>query len=316
MSFIRRIPIPLSALALGFAGLGNLLLPYSPAIRIACGIISALAALLVILRFAVDLNGVRAELRNPGSLAVLPTLFMALMLLSTYLKPYAATPAKILWVVALASQLAVVTLFFARFVTKFKLPQVLPSWFLIFVGFVIGSVTSPAFGMLGVGRVLLYTGLAGYAAVLPVIVFRLVKGGALPEPAVPTIAIFAAPPSLCLVGYLAVTEAKQPAVVIALLGLAGASLVFVLANLPRILSLRFHPSYAALTFPFVISAIALKQTSLFLSATGAGSFIPKVAITAMDVFTSAMVLYVLARYVISFVVPAEKPATAVAPASS
>ena len=42
-------------------------------------------------------------------------------------------------------------LFVARFVASFKLAQVLPAWFLVFVGFVVASVTSPAFGMQPVG---------------------------------------------------------------------------------------------------------------------------------------------------------------------
>lgn len=316
MSFIRRVPIPMSALALGAAGLGNLLLPYSPIVRYICGAVAAAVALLVVLRLVLDFRGARAELRNPASLAVLPALFMALMLLATYLKPYAAAPAKMLWIAALALQLGVVALFIVRFVAKFKLAQVLPSWFLIFVGFVIGSVTSPAFGMAGVGRVLLYAGLAGYVGILPVIIYRVVKGGALPEPARATIAIFAAPPSLCLVGYLSVSPAKSPVVVYALLALSAASLVYVLANLPRILGLRFHPSVAALTFPFVISAIAIKQSNLFLASSGAGAFVPKLAISVVDLFTAAIVLYVLARYLLFFTMPVKDVSPASASASA
>jgi exfoliative toxin A/B len=162
--------------------------------------------------------------------------------------------------------------------------------------------------------VLLYAGLLGYAGVLPVIVYRLVKGPALPDPALPTLAIFAAPPSLCLVGYLAVTEAKQLPVVYALLAVAAASLLFVLASLPRILRVRFAPTYAALTFPFVISAIALKQSALLLATTGA-AFVPKAAVIAMDTFAAAMVAYVLVRFVGFLTAPAEEAQPAPAPAT-
>lgn len=316
MSFIRKVPVPASALALGAAGLGNLLLPYSPIVRSACGIVSAVVALLVVLRLVLDFKGVNAELRNPASLAVLPALFMALMLLATYLKPFAATPAKVLWLGALAFQLAIVALFIVRFVIDFKLARVLPSWFLIFVGFVIGSVTSPAFGMAPVGRVLLYAGFAGYAVVLPVIVYRIAKGGALPEPARATVAIFAAPPSLLLVGYLSVSPAKSPTVIYALLAISAVSLLYVLANLPGILGLRFHPSLAALTFPFVISAIAIKQSNLFLVTSGAGALVPKLVISAVDIFTAAMVLYVLVRYLLFFATPARESSPAPASASA
>ena len=305
MSFIRRIPIPMSALALGVACLGNLLLSYSPAIRALCGAVSAALVLLLITRAVLDFKGVRAELENPAMLAVAPALFMALMLLATYLKPYAASPAKAIWVVALVLQLAVVVLFAVRFVGTFKLAQVLPGWFIVFVGFVTASVTSPAFDAQPVGRVLLYAGLLGYVGVLSAVVYRMVKVGALPAPALPTVAIFAAPPSLCLVGYLAVTQVKQAGVVYMLLAVAAVSMLYVLVSLPGVLKTPFSPAYAALTFPFVISGIALKQSSAFLATTEAGSFIPKVAVTTMDAFAALIVLYVLVRFAAYLASPAK-----------
>lgn len=316
MSFIRRIPIPMSALALATASLGNLLLPYSSAIRAVCGVVAAVLVLLVLARIAFDFSGVRKELENPAVMAVFPAFFMALMLLATYLKPYAAAPAQALWMGALVVQLLVAVVFAYRFIGSFKLAQVLPGWFLVFVGFVVGSVTSPAFGAQSVGRVLLYAGLIGYVGVLAAVVYRMVKVGDLPEPALPTVAIFAAPPSLCLVGYLAVTSAKQAGVVYALLAIAAASLVYVLTRLPRILKTRFYPTYAALTFPFVISAIALKQSNVFLAKTAAGSFIPKAAIMAMDGFATVMVLYVLVRYVMFLLAPVAEKAPEPAPATA
>lgn len=315
MSFIRRIPIPMSALALSVACLGNLLLPYSPAIRSLCGTVSAALVLMLVTRLVLDFKSVRAELENPMVLAVVPAFFMALMLLATYLKPYAAAPAKALWVAALVLQLAVVVLFTVRFVGRFKLAQVLPGWFLVFVGFVVASVTSPAFDAVPVGRVLLYAGLLGYVGALFAVVYRMVKVGAPPAPALPTVAIFAAPPSLCLVGYLAVTPVKQTGVIYVLLAVAAASVLYVLAWLPRVLRTPFSPVYAALTFPFAISALALKQSSAFLATTEAGSFVPRIAMTTMDAFAALVVLYVLARYVtyltspVSAAVPAPVQAT-------
>lgn len=314
MPFIRRIPLPMSALALGLAALGNLLLPYSPAIRVACGLASAAVALLVLARLAVDLSAVRKELANPAVLSVFPTLFMALMLLATYLKPIAPAPAFALWLVALVAQLVVVGVFAVRFLVPFKLAQVLPGWFVVFVGFVVASVTSPAFDMQPLGRVLLWAGIAGYFAVLPVVVYRVLKGDALPAPLVPTLAIFAAPASLCLVGYLAVMDVKQAIVVYALLAVAGASLLYVLASLPRILKIGFAPTYAALTFPVVISAIALKQSSVFLAKAGA-FVVPSLAVTTMDVFAAAVVAFVLVRYIGFLATPATKPQVATAPAT-
>jgi len=286
----------MAALALSIASLGNLLASHSEALRIACGILSAGLVVLVLARVALDSKSVLAECGNPATLAVLPTLFMALMLLAAYLKPYAGTAALGLWVVALLAQLITTGVFIRRYLVSFELGRVLPSWFIVFVGYVVASLTSPAFSLQPVGRVLLYAGLIGYAVTLAVVIYRLAKAGDLPKPAMPTVAIFAAPASLCLAGYLAVSEVKQPAIVYGLLAVSIISLLYVLSRLPGILTLDFHPGFAALTFPMVISGIALKQSSAFLASTSQGSPIPGIAVSAVEVLAIATVLYVLVRY--------------------
>jgi exfoliative toxin A/B len=304
MSFIKRIPLPMSALALALAALGNLLAPYAPEIRIVCGSAAALLVALIVMRIALDWSGVWKDLGNPAILAVTPAFPMALMLLATYLKPAAPAPALWLWFGALALQLAIVALFVKRHVFTFDLAKVLPTWFLVFVGFVVASVTSPAFSMQPLGSILLYAGLVGYAAVLVGVIVRMSRHGGIPDPALPTVAIFAAPPSLCLAGYLAVTDVKQPVVVFALLALAGVSFLYALSHLPRILRADFHPGFAALTFPLVITAIALKASGTFLAKAGIGT-IPQAAIAVMDLLAVAMVLYVLIRYVLHLAGPAK-----------
>jgi exfoliative toxin A/B len=305
MSFIRRIPVPIAALALALATLGNLLANYSPTARLACGVTAAVLATLAVARLAFDFRGVMEELRSPAVLAVAPTFPMALMVLSTYLKPVAPTAAFGLWVFALGLQLVLVVLFVLRVAAARQLASVLPSWFIVFVGYVVGAVTSPAFSMQPVGTVLLYAGLVGYVVALPAVVYRMVKLGELPAPALPTIAIFTAPTSLCLVGYLAVTDAKQAAVVYALLALSALSLLFVIANLPRIAASGFHPGFAALTFPVVITAVALKQSAAFMTASGAGLTVPPIAVSVMDAAAVLTVAYVFIRYVFHLAAPAQ-----------
>lgn len=298
MALIRKVPVAISALALGVAALGNLLASYSEAVRLGCGAVAAALVLLVLARVVLDPAGVRAELKNPAALAVLPTLFMALMLLATYIKPLVGAPALWLWTLALVLQFATVAVFLTGHVRPAEMAKALPGWFIVFVGYVVASVTSPAFQMQPLGSVLLWIGLAGYAVALPVVAYRVFKLNDLPEPLVPTVAIFAAPPSLCLVGYLAVTDAKQPAVVYALLALCVLSLLYATVRLPDILRLGFHPSFSALTFPFVISAIALKQSAAFLTATGSASPALGVASVAATALAGVLVAYVLARYAV------------------
>ena len=54
-----------------------------------------------------------------------------------------------------------------------------------------------------------------------------------------------------------------------MLVLAQALFAVVLSRLPVLLRLRFYPSYAAMTFPFVITATALGKALAFFQANGA-----------------------------------------------
>lgn len=302
MSFARRVPLPLSALALALATLGNLLVTYSPAVRAACGVASGLLIALVVLRIAFDAQGVWSELSTPAVLSIAPTFPMTLMVLSTYIKPLVGGGAFVLWAAALALQFGLVALFASRHLLDFHVEQVLPSWFLVFVGFVVASVTSPAFSMQPLGSVLLYAGLAGYVAGLALLAVRLVRHGDLPTPALPTIAIVVAPPSLCLAAYLTVAETKQPLFVYALLAAAMLSLLYVLVRLPSILRTGFHPGFAALTFPTAITAVAVKMCAGYFAKSGAGPALTGV-VWGFEALAVAAVLYVLARYVMLLAAP-------------
>lgn len=298
MDWFRRIPIPIASLALGLAGLGNLVAPYSPVAKAVCGVLAVSAVLALFVKFAVDSAAVRNELSAAAGLAVLPTLFMALMMLATYLKPVSAGVAGVVWAVALVLQLGVVAVFAARHLSAAKPAHVLPTWFLVFVGFVVGSVTSPAFGMESVGLALFWLGLAGYLGVLVAFTIRMRTSGELPPPARPTLAIVTAPPSLLLAGYLSSAADPSPVIVGALLIAIAVSFVWVLTKLPAVLRLPFFPSYAALTFPFVITATAVKMAAGYLSAAGVPVPIPSLVVGGLTAFAVIAVTYVTARYAV------------------
>ncbi len=73
--------------------------------------------------------------------------------------------------------------------------------------------------------------------------------------------------------------------------------MIVVIQLPKLLRPRFYPSYAAMTFPFVITATALSK---FLAALAASGYTVPPALhvlLAMEtLLATSMVLYVFLRY--------------------
>ena len=205
--------------------------------------------------------------------------------------------------------------FTAHYIRRFKLSEVFPTYFICYVGIIVAAVTSPAFGMEAFGRGIFWFGLACFAVLLATVVARYLKHE-IPEPARPLFCIFAAPLGLSLVGYLAVTPNPDPLFVGVLMGLGQVMLVGVATQLPKFIALKFYPSYAAMTFPFVISAMAFGKGVQALYA--AGATIPALpvveALIALEtVFAAVMVTYVFVHYM-KFFFGTPKGAPVAAPA--
>ncbi len=194
MKFIKSIPMAICGVSLALAALGNLLLlPFGPGVRYFCGILSAFVLLLFVLKLVFDTPHALEELKTPIPLSVLPTATMALMLLTTYRRPHLPLGALILWYAAVGIHVGIMLLFFKRFVMGLAIANVFPSWFVSFVGIVTVSVTAPAMGALPLGQTAFYAGFILYCIAFPLVVRRLTKPGqAFPQPALPTLAIFAA----------------------------------------------------------------------------------------------------------------------------
>ena len=79
MNFLKKIPIPICGVALGFAALGNLLQSYSVAVRYCFGGISAILLFAVMLKLICYFKTMQDELGNAVNFSVAMTAPMALL---------------------------------------------------------------------------------------------------------------------------------------------------------------------------------------------------------------------------------------------
>ncbi|MCL2067762.1 MAG: TDT family transporter [Treponema sp.] len=299
MKFIKSIPMAICGLPLALAALGNLFAQNNlPQLRIICGILSAIVLIIYLLKIIFHFPHASAELKTPIPLSVMPASTMALMLLAVYVKDYLnGSAALVLWYAAVAAHVCIMLLFVRRFIVGFKLGTVFPSWFITFVGIITASVTAPAMNARPLGQVIFYIGFSLYFIALALVLWRMLKVKIFPEPARPTIAIFTAPMSLCIVGYFQSfppAERSAPLVYL-MLCIAVISYIYVTVMMFSLLRIKFYPTYAAYTFPCVISALAFRAGGSFLAAQGYGFFAPLVHFSYWAAI--AAVLFVLAHYI-------------------
>lgn len=293
---IKKLPLPIAGLMLALAATGNLLMSYGNGIRNMFGLLSFIVLLLILAKVLMFPASVKEGFENPVVASVMPTFSMGIILLSTYLKPISTNIAFGLWSLGIILHVIFIGAFTLKYIINFNIKKVFPSYFIVYVGIVCASVTAPAFGMNGLGKGIFFFGFIAYLILLPIIMYRTVKYKEIPEPATPTLIIYAAPASLCLAGYLKSFEIKNMYIISFLAILAVVMALFAFIKILGLLKLKFYPSYSAFTFPFVITAIAMKGLNVFLIKNNISVLGLKYIVNALELWASGIVIYVLIKY--------------------
>ncbi|MDK2918706.1 MAG: exfoliative toxin [Candidatus Petromonas sp.] len=299
---IKTISIPIAGLMLALAALGNLISSYGSIYKNIFGGISATIFLILFVKILFDYRAIAESLTNPVIASVSPTFPMGLMILSTYIKAHLPLAAYGIWIFSLLLHCSLIIYFTKKFIFNFDIRKVFPSYFVVYVGIVVGSVTAPVYNSINIGKFVFWFGFISYLILLPVVIYRVFSIKNIKEPALPTITIFAAPASLCLAGYMSSFPEKNMNIVLFLTLLSQIMFFSVLLYLPRMLKIKFYPSYSAFTFPLVISAIAIKKTNGFFININQEIQILKHIVKFEETLAVLIVVYVLIRYINSILI--------------
>lgn len=298
---LKKLPLPVTGVALGCAALGNLIESYSPGLRLVCGAAAAILLILFIFKTVLYPSSFKEDMQNPIMASVFCTFSMALMLLAGYARPWFQTAAAVIWYAGILIHIVLIIYFTVKFMLKPVLAKVFASYFIVYVGIVVASVTAPAFQALAVGQAAFWFGLILFILLLVLVTFRYCTVKEVPNPARPLFCIYTAPASLCLAGYMQSFPEKIPALAVGIAIVAMLLYIVVLVQLPACLKMPFFPSYAAFTFPFVISAIGMKMMNAYLA--GSGHPVPwlNIIVLIQTVIACILVIYTLIRYILFIV---------------
>lgn len=304
LEVIKKIPTPMCGLALAIASLGNLLSSYFQYARVICGIISTIIITGYIIRIFIDRVGIKLELSKVVPLSVFPTLFMTIFTLSGYIAKILPLFSKVIWALALVGFLITLIVFVKRWVIHLDINNVFPSWFVIALGYMVGAIPSNELGTEKIGGILAYVGFSLYMLVLPLIVYRVFirknQNGhrgirTINEDVRPTFTIFAAPANLAIVAQFgAFSDDISKIILITLIALAIPSYLMVLYFVPQFLNGPFYPSYAALTFPLVISTISAFKVLIYFEIENLLAI--KILLGVMSAIATFVIAYVFVGY--------------------
>ena len=165
----------------------------------------------------------------------------------------------------------------------------------------VASCTCPFYDMLILGEIIFWFGFLALVPLFVLISYRYVKYRKFPEPTFPLLCIYCAPVSLCIVGYVkSMTQISEPFIMAMYI---ASTLLYMLGLcvVAKTLTLKFYPSYAAITFPMVICAMATTVVSKVLQEF---EFLNTLAMVE-TVIASIIVFYVLIRFVMAIATPSK-----------
>lgn len=293
---LNKISVPISGLMLGLAEAGNLVSSQEVILKIIFGSISALILALILIKIASNPKHLKADLDNPAVAGVASTFPMGIIVLSTYVNSFFPSAAYAMWIVGILMQFIIIILFTRKFIFNFDINKVFPCYFVVYVGVAVGSIVAPVFNAESIGMILFWFSLISYLILLPVMLYRVFVIKSFPEPAVPTLTIFAAPSSICLAGYLSSFNVINMNIFWGLVISAVVMFFAVLLYMPKMLKLKFYPSYSAFTFPLVISAIAMQYANSFLANMNLGMPVLQYIGYFEELLAVVFVVYVLIHY--------------------
>nr|WP_281870260.1 TDT family transporter [Vibrio nigripulchritudo] len=267
--YFHHVPTAQASLALGFIGLGQAWALYLPSfgefIRPFCSVVGSLLLAPVLMRYISAPRIFLQDIKHPLRGSLMAPMSMALLVLCDYLAILFPKIANPLWFAALTLHITMMVLFFAFQISNFKFTNIVPSWFLYPVGVISSTLAGSALGHTVFSQNMAMVCIAIYFVMLPLVLYRLVFAGKLPRVARPTLAIMAAPVNLSLAAYLVNFPNPDPILAGALAGIAITMTLLIYLCYIKLMKLKFQPSIAAVTFPSVISAIAMQRLTTWFA---------------------------------------------------
>lgn len=293
MNLIKNLPIPITGIILATLSLGNLLQDVHPYLRYAFGIVGAIFLILIILKVVLYPQDIKNDFKNPVVASSSGTFSMSLMILSTYLIPFIPSIAYTIWIIGIVLHILLIIYFTYHFIIcDFNISNVYPSYWIVYVGITMAAITAHFHGIHEIDFIFFTIGFIGMLVSTPAVLYREFVYKKIPDANKPLTCIFTALFSILLFGYLNSAQSISIEFTIILYGIALIFYVFAFYKLISFRNLEFYPSFAAFTFPFVISALATKGIAKLIDQ---NLVLNSILYLEMAIAT-IIVIYVLIRY--------------------
>lgn len=207
------------------------------------------------------------EISNPVRLSFVPTFSISIILLSVAFLEVSLTISKYLWIFGSALHLIATIAILSQWVwqTKFEINHFNPSWFITIVGNILVPIAGVNHFNIEISWFFYSIGIVFWIPFFAIFLYRIIFHNPLPNKLLPTFFILIAPPALGFVSYVKLTGQVDSFSKI-LYYFALFMIIFLLAQVKMLSSIKFYLSWWAYSFPIasitVATALMLKETGI------------------------------------------------------
>lgn len=264
---LRHFPVSIFATVMGLAGLSIALVRAGhvwPALAapgrtlvVATAILFAALAAIYVAKILRHADAAAEEFAHPVRLHFVPTISIALILLSIAFLEIDVGIARVLFLVGAPAHLLLTLVVLNQWLHRehFQVPHLNPAWFIPIVGNILVPIPGTALGYEGVSWLFFATGIVFWPLLFAIILNRVLFHQPLPERLTPTLFILLAPPAVGFLAYLRLTGTLD-AFARVLFYFALFLVLFLATQVPRLARLRFFLSWWAYSFPLAAITIA------------------------------------------------------------
>ena len=294
MNIIKNLPLAITGLILAILSLGKLFSDFYSIFFI----IGSVLIFLVLMKLFLHFDAFYSELNNLITLSTFGTFSMALMLFSTYLKPlflpFSQSIAFGIWILGIIIHLSILITFTKKYVLdNFDIETVFATWWIVYIGITMASITAPAYGLSQYGFIFFGIGFILMIPTLVLVSYRYLKFTEIEDKNKPFICIYTALFSILIAGYVNALPINGNFLSIIYI-ITCIFYIFAIYQAIRLLileRLQFMPSFSAFTFPFVISAIATDEVYKYF-----GLSILNYLFNIQAIIALILVIFVLYKY--------------------
>ncbi len=272
-SRLQNLPVAWFAMIMGLGGLtiawrkaeALLALPVSisPWLMILATALFAVLAALYTVKIIKYRPAAFKEWGHPVKMNFVPTVSIALILLSIAWLPVSAPYSKLLWLAGVALHLFLTLHVITQWMhqSKFEIVHLNPAWFIPVVGNILIPIAGVVHAPVEISWFFFSIGLMFWPVLLTIIFYRVIFHGSLPERLMPTLFILIAPPAVGFLSYLKLNGGEVDTFAHVLYHGALFFTLLLFSQLRMFTRLKFFLSWWAYSFP--LTAITVATLAMF-----------------------------------------------------